>query len=300
MKKLVNEFLEHLEIEKNRSAKTLENYRRYLFNFLDVTGVSSPSGITADAVRRYRIHLNRVKDEHGKQLKRNTQAYYVIALRSFLKFLAKRDIATLAAEKIELPKNQERELEFLDAEELARLLKAPKGNDVAALRDKAILETLFSTGLRVAELCSLKTGDVNLDKREFAVRGKGGKLRIVFLSADAERALRAYLAEREDIYEALFVAHRKGVRPSRAALATLTPRSVQRLIKKYAVMAGIVKKVTPHQLRHSFATDLLHNGADIRSVQTMLGHASITTTQIYTHYTDKRLKEIHEKYHGKK
>ncbi len=302
MRKLVNAFLEHLEIEKNRSAKTLENYRRYLLNFLDFSGVSAPSGITADTVRRYRIHLNRVKDEHGKQLKRNTQAYYVIALRSFLKFLAKRDIATLAAEKIELPKSQEREMEFLDEDELARLLAAP--NDLEAslqsLRDKAILETLFSTGLRVAELCSLKTGDVNLDKREFAVRGKGGKLRIVFLSGEAERALRAYLAKREDIHEALFVAHKKGVRPSRTAITPLTPRSVQRMIKKYAAMAGIVKKVTPHQLRHSFATDLLHNGADIRSVQTMLGHASITTTQIYTHYTDKRLKEIHAKFHGKK
>ncbi len=180
-------------------------------------------------------------------------------------------------------------------------MDAPKGDDIATIRDRAILETLFSTGLRVSELCNLRIGDVNLDKGEFAVRGKGGKLRVVFLSSSASEALRAYLKKRDDIHEALLVAHHAGGSSQEESKEVhLTPRSVQRLIKKYAAMAGIVKKVTPHQLRHSFATDLLHNGADIRSVQTMLGHASITTTQIYTHYTDKRLKEIHEKYHGKK
>lgn len=301
MKKLVDAFLEYLEIERGRAPKTLENYRRYLLYFIGATGVSSPEKITDEVVRRYRIHLNRTKDAHGKELKKNTQAYYIIALRSFLKFLAKRDIATLAPEKIELPKKGDREIEFLDAPELARLLDAPKGDDVAAARDRAILETLFSTGLRVSELCNLRIGDVNLDKGEFAVRGKGGKLRVVFLSSSARDALQAYLKKRDDIHEALFIAHHAGGAFQEESKAIhLTPRSVQRLIKKYAAMAGIVKKVTPHQLRHSFATDLLHNGADIRSVQTMLGHASITTTQIYTHYTDKRLKEIHEKYHGKK
>ena len=293
--------MEYLEIERGRAPKTLENYRRYLLHFVAVTGISSPGNITAEAVRRYRVHLNRMKDAHGKELKKNTQAYYIIALRSFLKFLARSDIATLAPEKIELPKKGDREIEFLDAPELARLLDAPAGDGIAVLRDRAILETLFSTGLRVSELCNLRIGDVNLDKGEFAVRGKGGKLRVVFLSSSAQAALRAYLKKRDDIHEALFTAHHThGGSAKESKNANLTPRSVQRLIKKYAAMAGIVKKVTPHQLRHSFATDLLHNGADIRSVQTMLGHASITTTQIYTHYTDKRVKEIHEKYHGKK
>ncbi len=301
MKKLVDAFLEYLEIERGRATKTLENYRRYLLYFIETTGVSSPENITDEVVRRYRVHLNRTRDAHGKELKKNTQAYYVIALRSFLKFLAKRDIATLAPEKIELPKKADREIEFLDESELIRLLNAPKGDGVAILRDKAIVETLFSTGLRVSELCNLHIGDINLDKGEFAVRGKGGKLRVVFLSASAREVLQKYLKKREDIHEALFIAHHaRGNSSQKSKDVNLTPRSVQRLIKKYAVMAGIIKKVTPHQLRHSFATDLLHNGADIRSVQTMLGHSSITTTQIYTHYTDKKLKEIHEKYHGKK
>lgn len=298
MKKLIDDFLEYLEIERGRSAKTLENYRRYLLYFVKTTDVSLPSAITDEVVRKYRVHLNRTKDIHGKELKKNTQAYYIIALRSFLKFLAKRDITTLAPEKIELPKKADREIEFLDEKELIRLLDAPQGNNIGVLRDRAILETLFSTGLRVSELCGLQIKDVNLDKGEFAVRGKGGKLRVVFLSVTAKEALKEYSKKRTDINEALFVAHH--AKNKSARVENLTPRSVQRIIKKYAGMAGIIKKVTPHQLRHSFATDLLHNGADIRSVQTMLGHSSITTTQIYTHYTDKKLKEIHEKYHGKK
>ncbi len=309
----LDDFLEYLEIEKNRSQKTLENYRRYVVRFFDFANIQFPADITDAAVRRYRIYLNRVRNAKGETLKKNTQAYHSIALRSFLKFLAKRDVPTLAAEKIELPKSQEREIEFLDDKELQRLLDAPAsggGDVIICLRDKAILETLFSTGLRVSELCALKIQNVNMDTREFAVRGKGGKLRIVFLSAVAAEALKAYLVKREDIHEALFIAHHKTKRILSPAgkqntktlsdSEHLTPRSVQRLIKKYAAMAGIIKKVTPHQLRHFFATDLLRNGADIRSVQTMLGHASIVTTQIYTHYTDKRLKEIHEKYHDLK
>lgn len=296
MRKAISDFLEYLEIEKNRSAKTLENYRRYLLSFLDFSKIKDSSEITAELVRRYRVHLNRAKDHSGNTLKKNTQGYYLIALRSFLKYLAKQNISSLAAEKVELGKIPERKLEFLDADELARLLAAPKGNGIAALRDRAILETLFSTGLRVSELCSLNCDNINLDKGEFAVRGKGGKLRVVFLSDSAKMALKNYLAGRDDIHEALFIAHRG---PSnKKEEARLTPRSVQRIIKKYAIAAGVIKKVSPHQLRHSFATDLLQNGADIRSVQAMLGHSSITTTQIYTHYTDKHLKEIHQKYHS--
>jgi len=258
--------------------------------------VKNPSEITAELVRQYRVRLNRTQDRSGNTLKKNTQAYYLIALRSFLKYLAKRNINSLAAEKIELGKVPERKLEFLDADELERLLNAPEGGDISAWRGRAILETLFSTGLRVSELCSLNRDNVNIERGEFAVRGKGSKLRVVFLSDSAKDALKKYLAERSDIHEALFVGHHGNLNKKESA--RLTPRSVQRLIKKYAVMAGVIKKVSPHQLRHSFATDLLQNGADIRSVQAMLGHANITTTQIYTHYTDKHLKEIHKKYHS--
>ena len=309
IKRAINNFLEHLEIEKNRSQKTLENYRRYLLHFSAFSEIKNPSEITAELVRQYRVRLNRAQDRAGNTLKKNTQTYYLIALRSFLKYLAKQNINSLAAEKIELGKIPERKLEFLDGDELERLLAAPsvalregraapKGNGVSALRDRAILETLFSTGLRVSELCSLNRDNVNIERGEFAVRGKGSKLRVVFLSDSAKDALKKYLAERSDIHEALFVAHHGSLNKKESA--RLTPRSVQRLIKKYAAAAGVIKKVSPHQLRHSFATDLLQNGADIRSVQAMLGHANITTTQIYTHYTDKHLKEIHKKYHSKK
>lgn len=297
MRKAINSFLEYLEIEKNRSAKTLENYRRYLLNFAAFTKIKDPSEITAESVRQYRVRLNRVKDHKGNSLKKNTQMYYLIALRSFLKYLAKQNIGSLAAEKVELGKVPERKLEFLDADELNRLLEAPQGGDISALRDRAILETLFSTGLRVSELCSLNRDNVNIEKGEFAVRGKGSKLRVVFLSDSAKEALKKYLSERDDIHEALFVAHNR--QSNKETEARLTSRSVQRIVKKHSIAAGVIKKVSPHQLRHSFATDLLRNGADIRSVQAMLGHSSITTTQIYTHYTDRHLKEIHKKFHGK-
>lgn len=296
MREVISDFLEYLEIEKNRSMKTLENYRRYLLNFLSFTGIKNPSEITAESVRQYRINLNRVKDSKGNTLKKNTQAYYLIALRSFLKYLARRDIISLAAEKVELGRISERKLEFLDSDELARLLAAPKGDDLASLRDRAILETLFSTGLRVSELCSLNRDNINLNKGEFAVRGKGNKLRVVFLSDSAKEALKKYLNERRDIHNAVFISHHGQL--NKKEEARLTPRSIQRIVKKYSIAGGVIKKVSPHQLRHSFATDLLRNGADIRSVQVMLGHSSITTTQIYTHYTDKHLKEIHHKYHN--
>lgn len=296
MREVISDFLEYLEIEKNRSMKTLENYRRYLLNFLSFTGIKNPSEITAESVRQYRINLNRVKDSKGNTLKKNTQAYYLIALRSFLKYLARRDITSLAAEKVELGRISERKLEFLDSDELARLLAAPKGDGLASLRDKAILETLFSTGLRVSELCSLNRDNINLNKGEFAVRGKGNKLRVVFLSDSAKEALKKYLNERRDIHNAVFISHHGQL--NKKEEARLTPRSIQRIVKKYSIAGGVIKKVSPHQLRHSFATDLLRNGADIRSVQVMLGHSSITTTQIYTHYTDKHLKEIHHKYHN--
>lgn len=298
---LVKQYLEYLEIEKGRSRKTVENYQHYLNRFLAWAKVSRPQQIDGDLVRQYRLYLNRLED-NNKPLKKVTQNYHVIALRNFLRYLAKRDIKTLAAEKIELAKQSPREVEFLETEELERLLKSPQGDSLRASRDRAILETLFSTGLRVSELCRLNRDSVNLGKGEFSVRGKGEKIRVVFLSESAREALKRYLAVRKDVEEALFVRIPKGEEKSQAKLKNLrlTTRSVQRILKKYAIAAGIAHRVTPHTLRHSFATDLLVSGADIRSVQTMLGHSSITTTQVYTHITDKRLKEVHEAFHGKK
>ena len=239
-------------------------------------------------------------DEQGRPLKKVTQNYHIIAIRGFLKYLAKRDIKTIPAEKVELGKQEEREVTFLEPAELRRLLQAPEGTSLSSLRDRAILETLFSTGLRVSELCSLNRDEIDINRGEFAVRGKGNKLRLVFLSEPAKAALASYLDKRNDAHEALFIRIPRNERFEKYEDLRLTPRSVQRIIKKYAVIAGIVgKKVSPHALRHSFATDLLRSGADIRSVQALLGHSSVTTTQIYTHVTDKQLREVHQRFHGK-
>lgn len=302
IKNLKTEFLEYLEIEKNRSQLTIRNYDHYLNCFLDWAMVRSPEDITADLVRKFRLYLNRRKDEKNKGLKKQTQDYYIIALRGFLKYLAKKDIKTLASEKVELGRSEEREVEFLELEEIKRLISAVSGNEISDLRDKAILELLFSTGLRVSELSGLNRDSINLKTGEFAVRGKGGKVRLVFVSDAAKNAIIKYLEKRKDVDPALFVNIKKPRQnkddKKTDSLLRLTPRSIQRIVKKYAIKAGIVKKVTPHTLRHSFATDLLQNGADIRSVQSMLGHSSITTTQIYTHITDRHLKDIHKKFHS--
>lgn len=301
IKDLKSQFLEYLEIEKNRSPKTIENYNHYLTRFISFAKVENPRDITEEAVRKYRLMLNRATDERGNPLKKVTQNYHVIALRSFLKYLAKRDIRVVPAEKIELGKQEEREVVFLESSELERFLRAPRGASLSGLRDRAILETLFSTGLRVSELCSLNQDDIDLKRGEFSVRGKGSKIRMVFLSEPAKAAIAVYLGKRQDADEALFIRVPRGERFEKFEELRLTPRSIQRIIKKYAIAAGIVgKKVSPHSLRHSFATDLLRNGADIRSVQALLGHSSVTTTQIYTHVTDKQLREVHEKFHGKK
>ena len=288
----LKDYLDHLEIEKNRSIKTRVNYERYLKRFLEFSQISKPSQVSQDLVRQYRLWLNR------QSLKKNTQNYYLIALRNFLKYLAKRDIETLPADKIELGKQSERQVIFLEENELERLLGAPTADSFKALRDRAILELLFSTGLRVSELCALNRDSLNLKSGEFSVRGKGDKVRLVFLSDTAKEALKSYLEKREDVDAALFVRQVKN--PALADDLRLTTRSVERLVKHYAAKAGLSKKVTPHSLRHSFATDLLRNGADIRSVQALLGHSNITTTQIYTHITDKQLREIHQTFHGKK
>ncbi len=269
---LKKQFLEYLEIEKGRSLKTVENYDRYLKRFLEFSKAKSPADITEDLVRQYRLYLNRA------DLDKSTQNYYVIALRMFLKYLSKRDVESLDAEKIELAKLSQRELDLLDSVDLERLLAAP-----ILPRDKAILEMFFSTGLRISELVNLKIDDIN-KRGEFSVRGKGGKIRVVFISDSAKKAVSDYLEKRGEI--------------DNDQLFPMTPRSIQRMIKKYAIQAGILKKVTPHVLRHAFATDLLQNGADLRSVQALLGHANISTTQIYTHFTDKQLKEVHKAFHG--
>lgn len=293
---LKRDFLEYIEIERGRSVKTIENYDRYLSRFISVMKLKSPSDITHPTVREFRIWLNRQEGTEGT-MKRRTQNYYLIALRAFLKFLRKQGVKTLEPETIELAKLPDREIDLITEAELTRLLSAPSGETKEALRDRAMLETLFSTGLRVSELVSLDR-DIDLSRGELTVRGKGEKLRVVFFSPKAQDAIREYLAKRDDMDEALFVQYGKNARGRKDR--RITSRSVERLVKHYAVKAGITKKVTPHIVRHSFATDLLQNGADIRSVQALLGHASINTTQIYTHVTDKHLREIHGKFHGKK
>jgi len=300
--RLKKEYLEYLEIEKNCSKKTIENYNHYLERFLKWTKINSASNITNELVRRYRLQLNRFVDKKGTPLKKVTQTYHIIALRNFLKYLAKRDIKTLAVEKIELGKPSERQIDFLEIEEIERIFEAASGEDLKSRRDRAILELLFSSGLRVSELVNLNRDQINLKTGEFSVRGKGSKIRVVFVSDRAKVALERYLKERTDVDPALFV--RVGVRHLEKKNKTddlrITPRTVQRIVKYYATKAGIVKDVHPHTLRHSFATDLIQNGADIRSVQEMLGHASVTTTQIYTHVTNKQLKEVYKAFHGKR
>lgn len=302
LERLKREFLEHLEIEKGRSLKTVRNYEHYLDRFLSFSEISKPKQITDEVVRTYRLWLNRQnsgKKQEGlsQNLKKKTQNYYLIALRAFLKYLMKRGIESLPPERIELAKVPERSLDLISSAELKRLMEAPSGDDVRSLRDKAILELLFSTGLRVSELCSLSR-DLDLSSDELSVRGKGEKVRVVFLSDSAKTAVKKYLAKRTDMDDALFVQFGKNAKTKESL--RITPRSVERLVKHYAIKAGITKKVTPHVIRHSFATDLLQNGADLRSVQALLGHAHIATTQVYTHVTDKHLKEIHKKFHNRK
>lgn len=301
LKDLKRQFLEYTEIERGRSLKTVENYDRYIDRFIEYTKIEDPKKITEDVVRDYRLWLNRQsiapRGLRSKEtLKKKTQNYYLIALRAFLKYLMKRDIISLSPDKIELAKTPERSLDLITKNELERLMKAPNGTDEKSLRDKAILELLFSTGLRVSELCSLPR-DMDLTVDEVSVRGKGEKVRVVFISPEAKSAIKDYLKVRKDMDDSLFVQNAKNSKSKKTL--QLTPRSVERIIKYYGLKAGITKKVTPHVIRHSFATDLLQNGADLRSVQMLLGHANIGTTQIYTHLTDKHLKEVHKKFHNK-
>lgn len=294
-------FLEHLEIELDRSPKTIENYDQCLGQFFVWSKIKRPEDITFENIRHYRLFLNRPSDMHPQTLQKNSQLHHVIVLRTFLKFLSKQDLIVVSPEKIEIGRMPMREVDFLELDEIHRLLAAASGKDFKALRDRAILEVLFCSGLRVSELVNLNRDQVNIRKQEFSVLGKGGKIRLIFLSDEAKRALETYLSKRRDVDLALFVAYSKGFgKKSDGDDLRITPRTVQRIVKHYARKAGIAKDVHPHTLRHSFATDLLSNGADIRSVQAMLGHSSIMTTQVYTHVVDKGLRDIHKKYHSKK
>jgi site-specific recombinase XerD len=298
---LKRQFLEYLEIERGRSVKTVENYDRYLERFFEFAKVKKVSDLSETQIREFRLHLNRQAGSkvggRVEPMKRRTQNYYLIALRAFLKFLRKRGVEALSPERIELAKVPERSIDLISPVELKRLLAAPDTKTLEGKRDRAILELFFSTGLRISELCGLSIDDVDLSRDEFSVRGKGDKVRVVFLSDAAKKYLQEYLTARKDLEEALFV--RYGRKANDGGDSRLQPRAVQRLIKFYAGKAGITRKVTPHVIRHSFATDLLRNGADLRSVQALLGHANIGTTQVYTHVTDKHLREVHKKFHGK-
>lgn len=301
MSELIIDFIEHLEVERGRSSKTSENYRRYLERFLEFAGLDLQVGqISAELIRKYRLWLNRQTTETGETLSTLTQSYHLIALRGFLNYLSQRDIASLAPNKIELPRVHRKQVTFLHFEEVELLIDAvPDDDSLPHLRDRAILELLFSSGLRVSELVNLDRGHINTKRREFMVRGKGQKDRPVFVSKVAAERVDEYLSKRTDSLAPLFLNYsRNSLADTTGGFRRLTPRSVQRMVEKYAKLAGITKHVSPHTMRHSFATDLLMNGADIRSVQGMLGHSNISTTQVYTHVTDAHLRDVFDKFHS--
>lgn len=297
---LIVDFLEYLEIEQNRSQKTIANYHHYLTRLVDFAGDITIDEVTPELIRKWRLWLNRLGTNTSDELQKSTQNYHLIALRSFLKYCAKRDIPAMSADKIELARTKRGQVTFLSSEELTRLFEEPDIGTEPGLRDRAILELLYSSGLRVSELTGLNKDHINLRRKEFMVRGKGQKDRPVFISQQAVDWVQAYLDERKDASPALFVRVGGSKKPDVSGnYLRLTPRSVQRMVAKYALLAGITKPVSPHTLRHSFATDLLMNGADLRSVQAMLGHSNIATTQIYTHVTDPHLKKVHDQFHRK-
>lgn len=300
LNELKRQFLEYLEIERGRSIKTVENYDRYLTKFLAFVKTDSPAKLTEEQVRTFRLYLNRQPGTKSggrmEPMKRKTQNYYLIAVRAFLKYMRKRGIESLNPERIELAKVAERSLDLISPQELQRLMDAPDLKTLQGLRDRAILELLFSTGLRISELTGLSIDDVDLSRSEFSVRGKGDKIRVVFLSDGAKKAVQNYLGKRKDMHDAMFIQYGKNAKNTNDL--RLSPRAVQRMLKACAIKAGITRKVSPHVIRHSFATNLLQNGADLRSVQALLGHANIATTQVYTHVTDKHLAEVHKKFHG--
>lgn len=297
----LTDFLEHLEVEGGRSPKTIANYQLYLERFIDFAGDITVDKITSEVIRRYRLWLNRYKNETtNEELSLITQSYHLIALRGFLTYLSRRNITSLAADKIILPKTARKQVTFLQYDEVVRMVNQIPTDTEAGLRDRAIVELLFSSGLRVSELVNLNRDHINLSRREFMVRGKGQKDRPVFISKSAAEHVSSYLDARTDSLPALFLSYsRRSAVPNLSGdYRRLSARSIQRMISQYARLAGITKHVSPHTMRHSFATDLLMNGADLRSVQSLLGHSNISTTQVYTHVTDQHLKDIHERFHS--
>ncbi len=295
----MTDFLEYMEVERGRSLRTIENYSHYLNRFDEFAGEIKVASITTDVISKWRQWLNRYVGEDGRSISRTTQNYHLIAMRSFLRYLAKRDIKSLSPDKIELAQAKRPQVSFLDKDEVHRLMEVIKSDTNTGLRDRAILALLFSTGLRVSELVALNRDSINLERGEFSIRGKGQKDRPVYVSDSATYMLGEYLKSRKDEFDPLFI-HFSGSKSELEGgeYTRLTTRSIQRIVEKYAKLAGITKHVTPHTLRHSFATDLLMNGADIRSVQGLLGHSNIATTQVYTHITDPHLKDVHKKFHS--
>jgi site-specific recombinase XerD len=296
---LLLDYIEHLEVEGGRSVKTAENYKLYLERFVEFTEDIAVEKITSEVIRKYRLWLNRYKNYNEGELATITQGYHLIALRGFLGYLSKRDIASLSPDKIELPKVARKQVTFLHFDEVTRILDTIPLDDETGLRDRAIIELLFSSGLRVSDLVNLNRDHVNTKRREFMVRGKGRKDRPVFIGEAAASRVEDYLASRLDNLPPLFLSYsRNNLSSMTGDYRRLTSRSIQRMVTKYARLAGITKHVSPHTMRHSFATDLLMNGADIRSVQSMLGHSNISTTQVYTHVTDEHLRDVYEKFHS--
>lgn len=296
---LILDYVESLEVEGGRSARTAENYKLYLERFVEFSEDIKVENITTEVVRRYRLWLNRHKNHNGEELATITQSYHLIALRGFLKYLSERDVPSLSPDKIKLPKTSRKQVTFLHYDEVKQLIDVIDTSNEEGLRDRAIVELLFSSGLRVSELVNLDRGHVNTKRREFMVRGKGQKDRPVFVSDAAAQWVENYLDARLDNLPPLFLSYSRNNIASRTGdYRRLGARSIQRMISKYARLAGITKHVSPHTMRHSFATDLLMNGADLRSVQSMLGHSNIATTQVYTHVTDEHLREVHEKFHS--
>lgn len=301
MSELILDYIEYLEVEGGRSPRTAENYKLYLERFIEFTDDIKVEKITSEIIRKYRLWLNRFKNEHDSELAIITQSYHLIALRGFLNYLSKRDIHSLAPNKIELPKTARKQVTFLHSDEIERIIEQINVSTPVGLRDRALIELLFSSGLRVSELVNLNRDHVNTKRREFTVRGKGQKDRPIFISEKAANCIDDYQKTKLDNLPPLFLSYsRNNTANMTGDFRRLTARSIQRIINKYTRLAGITKHVTPHTMRHSFATDLLMNGADIRSVQSMLGHSNISTTQIYTHVTDQHLKEVFDKFHSKK
>jgi site-specific recombinase XerD len=300
MSELLLDYIEHLEVEGGRSAKTAENYKLYLERFVEFTNDTTVDKITTEVIRKYRLWLNRYTNNYEGNLATITQSYHLIALRGFLTYLSERDIASLSPEKIKLPKVSRKQVTFLHYDEVMRLIEQINVSDEAGLRDRALIELLFSSGLRVSELVALNRDHINTKRREFMVRGKGQKDRPVFISEAAAQHVTNYLEARSDSLVPLFISYSRNTQAvdTSGNYKRLTARSIQRIISKYARLAGITKHVSPHTMRHSFATDLLMNGADLRSVQSMLGHSNISTTQVYTHVTDEHLREVYEKFHS--